>query len=263
MTRIERCFYELRQNNKKALVAFITGGDPDIETTKQLIFAIEKSGADLIEIGLPFTDPLADGPVILQSALRSLSKGTTLNKILQMVKDIRIETEVPIVIMSSYNPIFVHGDENFIDAAKDAGIDGLIIPDLPPEEGVELEKYAKIKDINLIYLLAPTSTPERIKMVTRRSTGFIYYISLTGVTGARETIAEGLREKVAYIKEQTKIPVLIGFGISGPEQAAKAAEISDGVIVGSAIVKIIETNSDSTRREAVIKTFINSLKKTI
>ena len=151
MTRIEKRFKELRAENKKAFVAFITGGDPDLESTKRIILTIEKSGADIIEIGVPFTDPLADGPVILQSALRSLAAGTTLNKILQTVKEVRVESQIPIVLMSSYNPIFVHGDEKFVDDAVSVGVDGVIIPDLPPDEGELLEVYSRKKGLNLIY----------------------------------------------------------------------------------------------------------------
>ena len=263
MTRIKKCFEKLRQQNEKALVAFITGGDPDLETTKRLILALGKNGADIIEIGVPFTDPLADGPVILKSALRSLNAGTTLNKILQMVKDVRTNSQIPIMLMSSYNPIFVHGEENFVDDAVTSGVDGVIIPDLPPDESERFEGYAKEKDLDVIYLLAPTSAPERIEMVVNRSAGFIYYISLTGVTGTRERMPDGLAGKVAQIKEKAKIPVLIGFGISGPKQAAEACKISDGVIVGSAIVKLIESNSGSTQCEFAVSDFIAKLKAAI
>ncbi|MBT5469259.1 MAG: tryptophan synthase subunit alpha, partial [Nitrospina sp.] len=189
MNRIENRFKELKSKRQKALVAFITAGDPDMETTERVFGVLEKNGADLVEIGVPFTDPLADGPVILQSALRSLNAGTTLEKILKLVGDIRKNSQLPIILMSSYNPIFVYGDKRFIDEALKAGVDGAIIPDLPPEEGKELAAYAQEKGFNMIYLLAPTSTPKRVERVLEQSGGFVYYISLTGVTGVRSLLA--------------------------------------------------------------------------
>lgn len=263
MSRIDKRFEWLRSNNRKALTAFITAGHPDLETTAKLFAVIEKNGADIIEIGVPFTDSLADGPVILQSALRSLQAGISLRKIIEMVSRIRQTSELPIVLMSSYNPVFVYGEKTFVDDAVTAGVDGVIIPDLPPEEGEELEHYAGQKGLDVIYLLAPTSTPERIRMVADRSRGFIYYVSLTGVTGTRAALADGIEQKVAAIKNAATLPVLVGFGISGPEQAARAAKISDGVIVGSAIVKLIEQTQDPRQRETRVANLIAALKQAI
>jgi tryptophan synthase alpha chain len=260
VNRIENRFKELKSKRQKGLVAFITAGDPDMETTERVFHVLEKNGADIVEIGVPFTDPLADGPVILQSALRSLDAGTTLEKILKLVGDIRKNSQLPIVLMSSYNPIFVYGDKRFIDDALKAGVDGAIIPDLPPEEGKELAAYAKEKEFNMIYLLAPTSTPKRVERVLGQSGGFVYYISLTGVTGVRSSLAEGIEEKVSKIREKAELPVLIGFGISDQEQAKKAAEISDGVIVGSALVKTIHENSDSKTCDEKVGALITELK---
>lgn len=260
MNRIKDRFKELKSKRQKALVAFVTAGDPNMETTERVFGVLEKNGVDLVEIGVPFTDPLADGPVILQSALRSLEAGTTLEKILKLVEDIRKNSQLPIVLMSSYNPIFVYGDKRFIDDALKAGVDGAIIPDLPPEEGEELAAYAREKEFSMIYLLAPTSTSERVDRVLKQSDGFIYYISLTGVTGVRSSLAEGIEEKVSKIKEKAELPVLIGFGISGQEQAKKAAEISDGVIVGSALVKTIEENSDPQTCDEKVGELITQLK---
>ncbi len=257
MNRIKDRFKELKSKRQKALVAFVTAGDPNMETTERVFGVLEKNGVDLVEIGVPFTDPLADGPVILQSALRSLEAGTTLEKILKLVEDIRKNSQLPIVLMSSYNPIFVYGDKRFIDDALKAGVDGAIIPDLPPEEGEELAAYAREKEFSMIYLLAPTSTSERVDRVLKQSDGFIYYISLTGVTGVRSSLAEGIEEKVSKIKEKAE---LIGFGISGQEQAKKAAEISDGVIVGSALVKTIEENSDPQTCDEKVGELITQLK---
>ena len=261
MTRIGKRFQELKK--QKALVAFITAGDPDLETTKTLFDVIEKNGADLIEIGVPFTDPLADGPVILQSALRSLESGTTLKKILHMVSEIRQSSELPIVLMSSFNPVYVYGQKTFVDDAVRAGVDGVIIPDLPPEEAEELAGFAEDGGLDMIYLLAPTSTGDRVAMVARHSRGFIYYISLTGVTGTRTSLAAGLQEKVKQIKNAAPTPVLIGFGISGAEQAHQAAAISDGVIIGSAIMKIIDQTPDPARRNILVGDFIAGVKQAI
>jgi tryptophan synthase alpha chain len=260
VNRIEHCFNELKSKKQKALIAFITAGDPDMETTERVFGVLEKNGADLIEIGVPFTDPLADGPVILQSALRSLNAGTTLEKILKLVGDIRKNSQLPIVLMSSYNPIFVYGDKRFIDAALNAGVDGAIIPDLPPEEGKELAAYAKEKHFNMVYLLAPTSTPKRIERVLEQSGGFVYYISLTGVTGVRSSLAVGIEEKLSKIREKAELPVLIGFGISDQDQAKKAAAISDGVIVGSVLVKTIHENPDPQTCDEKLGALITELK---
>ncbi len=260
MNRINKRFQELKSKRQKALVAFVTAGDPNMETTERVFGVLEKSGVDIVEIGVPFTDPLADGPVILQSALRSLKEGTTLKKIIKLVEDIRENSQLPIVLMSSYNPIFTYGDKRFIDDALKAGVDGVIIPDLPPEEGVELAAYAQEKEFSIIYLLAPTSTSDRVEKVLKQSDGFIYYISITGVTGVRSSLAEGIEEKVSKIKEKAELPVLIGFGISDQEQAKKAAEISDGVIVGSALVKTIDENPDPKTCDEKVEALIADLK---
>ena len=263
MSRIGKRFDLLKSQNRKALAAFITAGDPDLAATRKLFATIEKNGADIIEIGVPFTDPLADGPVIYQSALRSLKNGTTLKKILETVSQIRRESELPIVLMSSFNPIYAYGAQAFVDDALQAGVDGAIIPDLPPEEGEELDEYAREKGLDIIYLLAPNSTPERIKMVSERSRGFIYYISLTGITGTRKSLADNLQDKVAQIKDAGRLPVLIGFGISTPDQAAQAARVCDGVIVGSAIVKIIQQNKEPGQRETQVGNFVASLRQAL
>lgn len=263
MSRIEERLNQVRSNNRKALITFITAGDPDLDTTKKLFKVLEKSGADVIELGVPFSDPLADGPVIQKSALRSLNSGTTLKKIIQLVAEIRQDSQLPIVLMSSYNPVFVYGEKRFVDDAVKAGVDGVIIPDLPPEEAKEFEGYADSKGLNMIFLLAPTSTPDRIKMVAERSRGFIYYVSLTGVTGARASLADGIRQKVESIKKNTTLPVMIGFGISGPDQARQAAAISDGVIVGSAVVRMIDDNSDSSQRESQVGGFVAGLRQAL
>ena len=258
MSRIDDRFKSL--NGKKALVAFFTAGDPNLLASKDIFSVIEKAGADIIELGVPFSDPLADGPVIQASAHRSLQNGTTLGKIIELVKDIRSQSQLPIVLMSSFNPVFVYGQAKFVEDAVNAGADGVILPDLPPEEAGKFLGFANAKSLDTIFLLAPTSTPDRIQMVGEASKGFIYYVSLTGTTGTKEALAKNLEEKVSAIKNEVKLPVLVGFGISGPEQAKEAGQCSDGVIIGSAIVKLIESHSDPVERDKKITEFISSIK---
>ena len=259
MSRIKNRLASL--NGNKALVAFYTAGDPDMDASKEIFAVIEKNGADIVEIGVPFSDPLADGPTIQASSYRSLNNGTTLKKIIRMVADIRKTSELPVVLMTSFNPIFVYGQKEFVADAVKAGVDGVIIPDLPHEEA---EEFLAIADgLDMIFLLAPTSTTDRIQQIGKISKGFIYYISLTGTTGTKESLSVGLEEKVSEIKNSVSLPVLVGFGISGPEQAAKAAKVSDGVILGSAIVKLIETNSNPVERDRKLGEFLTSIQKAI
>lgn len=263
MSRIEKCFQKLNEKNQKALVAFVTAGDPDLPTTKQVFSIIEKNGADIIELGVPFSDPLADGPVIQAASQRSLASGTTLKKIIQLVIDIRKTSELPIVLMTSYNPVFAYGQKQFVDDAINAGVDGVIIPDLPPEEAGEFDSHAKKQGLDMIHLLAPTSTEDRIRLIADESRGFIYYVSLTGTTGVKSQVSGNLKSKVDAIKNVAKLPVLVGFGISGPEQAKEAAAVSDGVIVGSAIVRLIEQSGKPSEREAKIGDFVAGVKQAI
>ena len=259
MSRIKNRLASL--NGNKALVAFYTAGDPDMDASKEIFAVIEKNGADIVEIGVPFSDPLADGPTIQASSYRSLNNGTTLKKIIRMVADIRETSELPVVLMTSFNPIFVYGKKEFVADAVKAGVDGVIIPDLPHEEA---EEFLAIADgLDMIFLLAPTSTPDRIQQIGKISKGFIYYISLTGTTGTKESLSVGLEEKVSEIKNSVPLPVLVGFGISGPEQAAEAAKVSDGVILGSAIVKLIETNSNPVERDRKLGEFLTNIQKAI
>ncbi len=261
MSRIEERFKSL--NGNKALVAFFTAGDPDMSASKEIFSVIEQSGADIIEIGVPFSDPLADGPTIQASSHRSLQNGTTLKKIIQLVVTIRSQSNLPIVLMSSFNPVFVYGQKAFVEDAVKAGVDGVILPDLPPEEAEEFLGYADAKNLDTIFLLAPTSTPERIKRIGEVSKGFIYYVSLTGTTGTKTELPQNLEEKVTAIKDKVKLPVLVGFGISGPEQACEAAKHSDGVIIGSAIVKLIASHSDPEARNRKISEFISGIKNSL
>lgn len=263
MSRIEKRFERIRAEKRKALVAFISAGDPDLESTRRHFEVIENNGADIIELGVPFSDPLADGPVIQAASQRALKGGTTLRKIVGLVAEIRKTSELPIVLMSSFNPVFVYGLQEFVDDAVAAGVDGVILPDLPPEEAGEFRALADAKGLDMIFLLAPTSTPERVAMVAERSRGFIYYVSLTGTTGVKSQLSEALAGKVAAIRQVAQQPVLVGFGISGPEQAREAAAVSDGVIIGSAIVRIIEQNPDAGEREEKVGGFIADVKKAL
>ena len=259
MSRIQKHLDSL--NGKKALVAFYTAGDPNLDASKDIFVAIEKSGADIIEIGVPFSDPLADGPTIQASSYRSLNNGTTLKKIIQLVSDIRKTSQLPVVLMTSFNPVFVYGQKEFVADALKAGVDGVIIPDLPHEEADEFLDIAE--GLDMIFLLSPTSTPDRVKQIGKISKGFIYYISLTGTTGTQESLSSGLEAKVEAIKKTVSLPVLVGFGISGPEQAREAAKVSDGVIIGSAIVKLVEKNNDPVERDRKLGEFIASIQKAI
>ena len=263
MNRITNCFEKIKNEKGKALVVFITAGDPDLEETKSILDVIDDSGADIIELGVPFSDPLADGPIIQAASLRSLKSGTTLKKIISLVQEIRKTRDLPIVLMTSFNPVFVYGEQQFVEDAVFVGVDGVIIPDLPPEEAAEFSVYAEKKGLDVIHLLAPTSPDERIRMVAKKGRGFIYYISLTGTTGVRVQLAEGLGAKVASIKQSSDIPVLIGFGISNPDLAREATKFSDGVIVGSAVVKLIESNPDPIQRNKKLAEFISSIKQAI
>lgn len=260
MSRIDEKFASLRAQGRKALIPFIEAGDPDLETTRALVPVLEAAGADLIELGVPFSDPLADGPTIQKAALRALDHGASLKKIIDMVEKVRPQVSVPLVLMSSYNPIFVFGEEGFVKAASRAGVDGLIVPDLPPEEAESLAGHAEREGVDLIFLLAPSSTDERISMVSKLSRGFIYYISLMGITGAREALSETIREHVLRIKQVTDKPVVVGFGISRPEQAGEVAGWADGVVVGSAVVKLIEQGGSPEDLCKSVGEFVDELK---
>jgi tryptophan synthase alpha chain len=263
VSRIEKRFDQIGAENRKALVAFITAGDPDLAATRRHFEIIEQNGADIIELGVPFSDPLADGPVIQASSQRALKGGVTLKKIIALVAEIRKTSDLPIVLMSSFNPVFVYGLEAFVADAVAAGVDGVILPDLPPEEAGEFRALAEPAGLDTIFLLAPTSTQERVAMVAEQSRGFIYYVSLTGTTGMKGALSEALGGKVACIKQVARQPVLVGFGISGPEQACQAAALSDGVIIGSAIVRIIEQNADAAVREQHVGRFVADVKKAL
>jgi tryptophan synthase alpha chain len=224
----------------KALIAYVTAGYPSREITEEAVPLLAKNGCDIVEIGIPFSDPLADGTTIQKASFAALHNGITPATCLDMAKKIRTKTDIPLVFMSYYNPIYACGLQKFVIDCKAAGVNGLIIPNLPPEEGESLETITRQADLDLIYLVAPTSTEQRIEKIAARSRGFIYMVSVAGVTGARNTLPVDLGEFVARVKTHTHLPLCVGFGISAPEQARKVAGFADGVIIGSRIVQILE-----------------------
>ena len=241
--RIRNKFKELKDKKKAALDTYITAGDPSIKVTPDLVFKLEESGADLIELGVPFSDPMADGPTIQLASERALHSGTTLNSVLDAVTRVRKRSQIPILLFGYYNPFLSYGIERLSKDARDVGVDGLLIVDLPPEEAEEVRIHTDKAGIDLVFLLAPTSTTERIKLVAEHAGGFVYLVSVTGVTGARPEMDYSLEPLVREIRKHTGLPVGIGFGVSNPNQARKIAKFADAVIVGSAIVKIVEKHS--------------------
>lgn len=258
MNRIDNRFKELKEQKKKAFIPYVMAGDPSLNATKKIVLMFEECGADIVELGVPFADPLADGPTIQRAAERAQKKGVTLKKVIDLVKELRKNTGIPLVLMTYYNPVFKYGEDRFFNDARKAGIDGVIIPDLPPDEADELIKFARKNDIATIFLLAPTSTNERIKKVAASSTGFIYYVSMTGITGTKLLINNSIGKSVRTIRKLTLKPVAVGFGVSTPAEAKAVAGISDGVIVGSAIVKKIREGS-----EKELKKFLMSLRRAV
>jgi len=263
MGRIEETFSQLRNRGKKALIPFITAGDPDLGKTEAIIHALVESGADLIELGFPFSDPMADGPTIQASSERALSEGVTLRAILDTVASVRQHTNVPLVLMGYYNPIFRYGVERFASDAASAGVDALLLVDLPPEEAVETRKILSSAGIRYITLLAPTTPPDRMAHLASEGEGFLYYVSMTGVTGAQRVDASAIEQEVLTLKGLSPAPVAVGFGISSPEDAAAIARFADAVVVGSALVKVIEAYGASPELIPQVKTFVASLKKGI
>ncbi len=243
----------------QALIAYITVGYPDIEATPEIAAALADSGCDIIELGIPFSDPLADGATIQKSSYQALQQGTTPQVCLEVAKQLRQKLAIPLVFMTYYNPVLNFGLEAFCQSCNRAGINGLIVPDLPTEEGAELEAITQKHDLDLIYLLAPTSTEKRIAAVAERSRGFIYLVSLTGVTGARDTLPSELEGFVERVRQKAKQPLCVGFGVSNPEQAKRIAAIADGIIVGSRLIQLIE--KDTTL--ASLRSFVSSLREVL
>lgn len=240
MNRIDQTFAQLKQSGRKGVIAYLTAGDPDLEVTGELVREMAHSGADMIELGVPFSDPVADGPVIQAASERALRNGVSLKEVLALAKDLGADTGVPLLIMTYYNPVFAYGIEEFVKDAVKSGIDGVIVPDLPLEECGELARALETAGIHNIYLLSPTSSAERIAKTVQQACGFIYCVSVAGVTGSRGDIPQSGRDLLARVRQLTALPLALGFGISGPEQANLLGEDGDAVIIGSAIVKLIE-----------------------
>ena len=249
MNRIDRAFERAREQKRAALIAFITCGDPDLDTTVELIPAIEAAGADIIEIGIPHSDPIGEGPTIQASSQRALKRGVTTARILQAVRRARARSDVPLVLMGYLNNVLAYGPDKFASDAAASGADGLILADIPYEATEALDAACEAKGVHRVLLVTPTTTPERSLCIARRSRGFVYCVSVTGVTGARRELPVGLEHAVARLRRQTSTPIALGFGISTPEQAATVARFADGVIVGSALVERI--GAAPSPREAV------------
>jgi tryptophan synthase alpha chain len=263
MGRIEARFAALKKEGRRAFVAYLTAGDPDLETTARLIPALELAGVDIVEIGVPFSDPTADGPVIQAASQRALKKGATLAKILAMIAALRRTSAIPIVLFGYYNPILSYGPATFAVDAKVAGVDGILVVDLPPEEAGELRRYTDKAGLDFITLIAPTTDPTRARKILQGATGFVYYISITGVTGTAIARPEDVRRDVERIKKMTPLPVAAGFGISTPEQAAAIAPLADGVVVGSALVRLIGEKDASGDLIPAVSSFAAKIRQAI
>ena len=261
--RLDRTFARLKDRREKALIAYLMAGDPSLADTEQLVLALEQAGADIVELGVPFSDPIADGPVIQQAAERALGNGTSLKHVLATVALLRVRTQIPLVLMLYYNSMHAMGLETFCRAAGDAGVDGIIVPDMPPDEAGPLKTCAASAELRVIHLLAPTSTDARRTYVARESQGFLYYVSITGITGAKIQNMSEVGTNVEKIRKVTTTPVAVGFGVSTPEDAAQVAALADGVIVGSAIVKQIAAHHQHPDMVSTVAAFVSSLKHAI
>ena len=242
MNRIDAKFKELKEKGVPAFIPFITAGDPNLDATRELILEFNRRGADMIELGVPYSDPIADGPVIQSSYYRALSFGIKFSDILELVRDVRKESQIPIVSMISQSILFKYGHKEFVKNAAKAGLDGATIPDLPIEEAEDIIETGKVEDFKVACFIAPTTTDDRVDLIVKKSQGFLYYISVVGITGSKNELNKEITTNIQKIKKATSLPVALGFGISTPEQARMAGRIADGVIVGSAIVREIEKN---------------------
>jgi tryptophan synthase alpha chain len=263
MSAIDRLFERLRAQGRKALMPFVTAGDPDVEFTEQLIRRLAGRGASMFEIGLPYSDPIADGPVIQASYTRALDRGVKLADILAMLGRVTPEIDAPVVTMGSYAIIYRHGQRAFVSEAKRAGVAGAIVPDLPVEESNELATICREEDFSLIQLITPTTPRDRARRIAERTTGFIYYVSVTGITGERTELPRELVDQVGWLREQTDLPICIGFGISRPEHVRMLAPVADGLIVGSAIVRRVAECGERPREDVLgeIERYVEELAK--
>jgi tryptophan synthase alpha chain len=251
VTRIGRKFAELHAAGRKAFVGFVTAGDPSTSRTVELASQLEQGGVDVLELGVPFSDPLADGPVIQRSSERALRHGVTLTSVLEVVRAIRKQSELPLVLFSYFNPLMRYGLERLCNDARDAGVDGALVTDLPPEEAQDWLRGARAVDLDTVFLASPTSPDERLQRVCAASSGFVYAISRMGVTGEQRALSEDALPLVARVKGLTQTPVVLGFGLGTPEQVAEAASVADGAVVGSALVRFLEEQPDGDVTERV------------
>ena len=259
MTRIDKVFKDLKQQGRKAFVAYICGGDPTLEATKELVLSFEKSGVDIVELGVPFSDPLADGVVNQRASERALKNNVNLADILNLVKKIRAASEVPIVLFTYINPIIKFGIDIFPAAAKECGVDGVLALDYPPEEWTDFKQIMDDAGVDTISLIAPTSSDERVDIITKVASGFVYYVSRTGVTGERDSVQDNVKPMVQKIKSRTDSPVVVGFGISKPEHVQQVSQYADGVVVGSAIVRKVEEYGADPELVQKVSDFISQL----
>ena len=260
MGRITQTFDRLATTHERALIPYVTAGDPDLGMTKALVREMVRCGGDIIEIGVPFSDPLADGPIIQRASQRALRQGTTVRKILQTVRELRRDLDVPLVLMTYYNPVLRYGEEAFVADALDAGVDGIIVPDLPPEEAQSLIELTVDTPLDMIFLAAPTSTAARLALISEASQGFIYYVSRLGTTGVRDQLADDLRLMLGRLRATSAKPIAVGFGVSTPEHVRLVAELADGVVVASAILKLMEDLGDRADRLEHVGDFVTALK---
>jgi tryptophan synthase alpha chain len=264
MNRIESCFAALHERGEVALIPFIMAGDPDMTHTRAFLLAAQEAGADLIELGMPFSDPTSDGPVLQRSAQRALAQNVSLPRVLELVHELRQHSlTVPVVLFGYYNPIFRYGPERFARDAAQAGVDGVLVVDLPPEEAGELRRHTDEAGVEIIHLLAPTSDAGRMRKVLSRAKGFVYYVSITGVTGVRAASPADVRPMVERVRRHTKLPVGVGFGISTPEQAGEVARFADAVVVGTAIMRIVEEHASAADLVQRVAEFIGGLKAAV
>lgn len=261
MNRIDAKFAQLRKEGQAALIPFVTAGDPDLATTLEVLRALEKGGADGIELGVPFSDPMADGPTIQRASERALKAGASLPLILELVREFRRRSQIPLILFGYYNPFFRYGPKRFAEEAKASGVDGVLCVDLPPEESGELKRWTDGQGLDLVFLLSPTSDAARIRRAAKQGRGFIYYVSVTGVTGARRRLEDPLRSQVTRIRRAVSLPVGVGFGISTPEQAAWVASFADAVVVGSALIGVMEKTDGKREKITQAGRFVAGLKR--
>lgn len=260
MNRIDRAFQRRKQQDEAAIIFYLTAGYPNLETTLQVVDVLAEAGVDIIELGIPFSDPIADGPTIQHASKIALDGGVTLDDIFALTREIRSRhPELGLLHFGAYNPMFHYGDRRYVETAAEAGADGILIPDLPPEAATELREVAASRDLSTVFLVAPTTSPERIRLISDASTGFIYYISLRGVTGERTNLPTDLKDRVLEIKRLTDKPLAIGFGVSRPEHVRQVAAIADGVIIGSALIKKIGDKPNDPDRLDRVREFVNSI----